>query len=85
VLNVLGVGTLIIGLLVPSNDEGLKLDSGTAASSPFVIAIKRAGIKGLPSVRNGCFCPIRPSVQLNFGCTGHQRVFIDVSMVSCVQ
>lgn len=43
-------GTFIIGLLVPSNDPGLKLDSGDAGSSPFVIAISRAGIKGLPSV-----------------------------------
>jgi len=47
-------GTFIIGLLVPSNDPGLNLNSGDAASSPFVIAIKRAGIKGLPSVINAC-------------------------------
>jgi amino acid transporter len=45
-------GTTIIGLLVPSNDPDLNLKSGDAASSPFVIAIKRAGIKGLPSVIN---------------------------------
>jgi len=46
------LGTLVIGLLVPSNDPGLDLKEGkgTAAASPFVIAIKRAGIKGLPSV-----------------------------------
>ena len=43
-------GVIIIGLLVPSNDPGLNLSDGTAASSPFVIAIKRAGIKVLPSV-----------------------------------
>lgn len=40
------------GLLVPSNDPGLNLGDGTAASSPFVIAIVRSGIKGLPSVIN---------------------------------
>jgi amino acid transporter len=40
----------VIGLLVPSNDPDLNLQSGNAAASPFVIAIKRAGIKGLPSV-----------------------------------
>ncbi|QRV83617.1 amino acid permease [Ceratobasidium sp. AG-Ba] len=45
-------GTLIIGLLVPSNHPGLDLADGTAAASPFVIAIKTAGIKGLPSVIN---------------------------------
>ncbi|KAJ7499235.1 amino acid permease [Mycena latifolia] len=47
-------GVTIIGLLVPSSDEGLKLGSGTAAASPFVIAIKRSGIKSLPSIINAC-------------------------------
>ncbi|KAG2123525.1 hypothetical protein BD769DRAFT_1332567, partial [Suillus cothurnatus] len=42
-------GTLIIGLLVPSNNPLLQLNSGTA-QSPFVIAIETAGIKPLPSV-----------------------------------
>lgn len=41
-----------MGLLVPSNSEGLDLLGSTAAKSPFVIAIKAAGIKGLPSVIN---------------------------------
>ncbi|KZT06916.1 amino acid permease [Laetiporus sulphureus 93-53] len=45
-------GVIIIGLLVPSNNEYLSLSSSTAAKSPFVIAIKTAGIKGLPSVIN---------------------------------
>ncbi|QRW12299.1 amino acid permease [Ceratobasidium sp. AG-Ba] len=45
-------GTLVIGLLVPSNNPDLDLADGTAAASPFVIAIKTAGIKGLPSVIN---------------------------------
>ncbi|KAJ7367981.1 amino acid permease [Mycena albidolilacea] len=47
-------GVIIIGLLVPSNDKGLNLSSGTAASSPFVIAIQRSGIKALPSIINAC-------------------------------
>ncbi|KAJ6539054.1 amino acid permease-domain-containing protein [Mycena capillaripes] len=50
-------GVIIIGLLVPSNDDGLNLSSGTAgtaASSPFVIAIQRSGIKTLPSIINAC-------------------------------
>ncbi|KAK0465379.1 amino acid permease [Desarmillaria tabescens] len=45
-------GTAVIGLLVPSTDSRLNLSDGTAASSPFVIAIKNAGIGGLPSVIN---------------------------------
>ncbi|WVW84490.1 hypothetical protein I302_106524 [Kwoniella bestiolae CBS 10118] len=47
-------GTFIIGLLVPSNDKGLALNSGTALASPFVIAIRRAGIPALPSIINAC-------------------------------
>ena len=43
-------GVTVVGLLVPSTDPGLKLGSGTAAASPFVIAIKRSGIKFLPGV-----------------------------------
>ncbi|KAJ7638578.1 amino acid permease [Roridomyces roridus] len=47
-------GVIIIGLLVPSNEGELNLSSGTAASSPFVIAIQRSGIKALPSIINAC-------------------------------
>ncbi|KAH8924825.1 amino acid permease [Atractiella rhizophila] len=49
------LGVFIIGLLCPSNDQnlpGVAKGQSTAANSPFVIAIKRAGIKGLPSVIN---------------------------------
>ncbi|KAG1831654.1 amino acid permease/ SLC12A domain-containing protein, partial [Suillus subalutaceus] len=46
-------GTLVIGLLVPSNNPLLQLNSGTA-QSPFVIAIETAGIKSLPSIVNAC-------------------------------
>ncbi|OCB84510.1 amino acid permease [Sanghuangporus baumii] len=45
-------GTFIIGLLVPSSNESLNLEDSTAAKSPFVIAIKTAGISGLPHVIN---------------------------------
>ncbi|KAK7061449.1 lysine-specific permease [Favolaschia claudopus] len=47
-------GVIIIGLLVPSNEPGLNLNSDNAAGSPFVIAIKRSGIKALPSLINAC-------------------------------
>ncbi|ELU44206.1 amino acid transporter [Rhizoctonia solani AG-1 IA] len=47
------LGIFIIGLLVPYNSDELLNNSGSDASaSPFVIAIKTAGIKGLPSVIN---------------------------------
>ncbi|KAK7465744.1 hypothetical protein VKT23_005716 [Stygiomarasmius scandens] len=51
-------GTIIIGWLVPYTDDRLNLASGDAASSPFVIAIENAGIKGLPSVRIRSFMSI---------------------------
>ncbi|EPS97222.1 hypothetical protein FOMPIDRAFT_1032088 [Fomitopsis schrenkii] len=47
-------GVTIIGLLVPYTDDRLDLATGTAAASPFVIAIQMAGIKGLPSLINAC-------------------------------
>ncbi|KAI0321691.1 amino acid permease [Amylostereum chailletii] len=47
-------GVTVIGLLVPSNDALLNLNSSTAASSPFVIAIQRSGIKVLPDIINAC-------------------------------
>ncbi|KAF8559263.1 hypothetical protein OG21DRAFT_1503168 [Imleria badia] len=47
------LGTLVIGLLVPSTNSQLVINSGTAAS-PFVIAIETAGIKSLPSIINAC-------------------------------
>jgi amino acid transporter len=48
------LGTFIIGLLVSSDDKRLGNSSGTAASSPFVIAIEDAGIPVLPSIINAC-------------------------------
>ncbi|OBZ70521.1 Dicarboxylic amino acid permease [Grifola frondosa] len=47
-------GVAIIGLLVPFTDPRLNLTDGTAAASPFVIAIQNAGIKALPSIINAC-------------------------------
>jgi len=47
-------GVSIIGLLVPFTDPDLSLATSNAAKSPFVIAIKHAGIKSLPSIINAC-------------------------------
>lgn len=50
ILQILGI--LMIGMLVAYNDESLLSLQGnnTAASSPFVIAITRSGIKGMLAV-----------------------------------
>ena len=52
VLVVYLLGILITGMLVPYNDPELLNGSGTAAQSPYVIAIRRAGIHTLPSIIN---------------------------------
>lgn len=46
------LGTLAISVICPSDAPDLSFKSKTATKSPFVIAIKAAGIKGLPSVIN---------------------------------
>lgn len=46
-------GTFVIGLIVPSDLAELRLGSGIG-KSPWVLAIKRAGIPALPSLINAC-------------------------------
>lgn len=47
------ISLTLVGLLVPYNDPRLLgSSSADASASPFVISIKNAGIKGLPSVFN---------------------------------
>ena len=46
------LGILIIGMLVPYDNDQLLQDNGTAASSPFVIAFNLAGIKVFPHIIN---------------------------------
>lgn len=42
-----GFGSFIIGVIVPSDDDGLLSPESNASASPFVIGIQRAGIGGL--------------------------------------
>jgi amino acid transporter len=46
------VSLTIIGLLVPYNDPRLIGNGGGAEASPFVIAVRNAGIKVFPSIMN---------------------------------
>ncbi|GEQ66657.1 hypothetical protein JCM33374_g320 [Metschnikowia sp. JCM 33374] len=46
------VSLILVGMLVPYNSPELQASDGTARYSPFVIAIRNAGIAGLPSVMN---------------------------------
>ncbi|KAI0023347.1 proline-specific permease [Xylariomycetidae sp. FL0641] len=47
-----GLGSLVIGVIVPNDDSHLLSKSSNAAASPFVIGIQRAGIHGLNHVIN---------------------------------
>lgn len=74
-------GVTIIGLLVPYTDDRLDLATGTAAASPFVIAIQMAGIKGLPSVC-GLFVPPATMMLIRGGLRpAHQRVYPHLGVV----
>jgi amino acid transporter len=47
------LGVLMFGMLVAHDDPALLQSSGTAAQSPFVIAMSHTGVKVLPHVVNG--------------------------------
>ncbi len=47
-----GLGSLIIGVIVPSDEERLLSGASNASASPFVLGIQRAGIRGLNHVIN---------------------------------
>lgn len=47
-------GALLIGLIVDPRNADLVSGTGNANSSPWVIAIKEAGIPALPSIVNAC-------------------------------
>jgi amino acid transporter len=46
------VTVFVMTLIMPSSDPNLRLGTGTAASSLFVLAFTRVGIRGLPHVIN---------------------------------
>ncbi|KAI0838447.1 proline-specific permease [Hypoxylon sp. FL0890] len=47
-----GLGSLVIGVIVPNDDKQLLSGDSNASASPYVIGIARAGIKGLNHVIN---------------------------------
>lgn len=72
-------GTLAIGVLVPYNDDHLlrAREEGApgAAQSPWVIAIDRAGIKGLPHIINAVILTSASSSANAFLYTGSRYLF----------
>jgi hypothetical protein len=68
----------IVGLLVSSKDPALTSSSGTANASPFVIAIKNAGIGGLPSVRDSTLIS---GLLTRLAGLGYQRGITDLGLV----
>ena len=73
------LGSLAIGVLVPYNDANLlsaqKNDAAGAARSPWVIAIDRAQIKGLPSVINAVILTSASSSANAFLYTGSRYLY----------
>ncbi|KAF3931684.1 hypothetical protein ABW19_dt0201870 [Dactylella cylindrospora] len=73
------LGTLAIGVLVPYNDENLlqaQADGAPgAAQSPWVIAIDRAGIKGLPHIINAVILTSASSSGNAFCYTGSRYLY----------
>ena len=58
------IGVFILGLIVPFNEPRLVTGTGNAASSAWVIAIQRSGIKALPHITNACFLSTLPTLPL---------------------
>ncbi|QPH05397.1 hypothetical protein C2857_003154 [Epichloe festucae Fl1] len=56
------LSVLLVGMIVPYNDERLAFankqssKSASASASPFVVAAAIAGVKGLPHIINACIC-----------------------------
>ncbi|PGH14580.1 hypothetical protein AJ79_02915 [Helicocarpus griseus UAMH5409] len=74
------LGSLAIGMLVPYNDENLLnaqegSKSSTAAASPWVIAVNRAGIKVLPSIINAVILTSASSSGNAFLYTGSRYLY----------
>ncbi|KAF4304137.1 Amino acid/polyamine transporter I [Botryosphaeria dothidea] len=69
------LGSLAIGVLVPSNDEHLLSGAATAARSPWVIAINRAGVPVLPHIINAVILTSASSSANAFLFTGSRYLF----------
>ena len=69
------LGSLAIGVLVPSDDPSLLSQKPGAARSPWVIAIYRAGIPVLPSIINAVILTSASSSANAFLYTGSRYLF----------
>lgn len=69
------LGTLAIGVCVPSDDDRLLSDKPGAAASPWVIAIYRSGIPVLPHIINAVILTSATSSANAFLFTGSRYLF----------
>lgn len=69
------LGSLAIGVTVPATDDRLLNGGAGAASSPWVIAIVRAGIPALPSIINAVILTSATSSGNAFLFTGSRYLF----------
>ncbi|KAJ3574029.1 hypothetical protein NP233_g2055 [Leucocoprinus birnbaumii] len=73
------LGILMIGMLVAYNDDALLQSTGTAAQSPFVIAMNRAGVEVFPHIINACVFSSAFSAG-NTGLFGASRVLYGLAL-----
>ncbi|MCJ1300671.1 hypothetical protein MMC08_003468 [Hypocenomyce scalaris] len=69
------LGSLAVGVLVPSNDPQLLNTSGTAAASPWVIAVNNAMVPALPSIINAVILTSASSSANAFLYTGSRYLY----------
>ncbi|KAI5919368.1 proline-specific permease [Camillea tinctor] len=74
-----GLGSLVIGVVVPNDDEHLLSGASNASASPFVIGIQRAGIRGLNHVINAAILTSAWSASNAF-CYSGSRVLYSMAL-----
>lgn len=74
-----GLGSLVIGVIVPNDDPQLLSGDSNASASPYVLGIARAGIKGLNHVINAAVLTSAWSAGNAF-CYSGSRVLYSMSL-----
>ncbi|KAI0595991.1 proline-specific permease [Biscogniauxia sp. FL1348] len=74
-----GLGSLVIGIVVPNDDGQLLSGESNASASPFVIGIQRAGIRGLNHVINAAILTSAWSASNAF-CYSGSRVLYSMAL-----
>ncbi|EEP80338.1 hypothetical protein UREG_05180 [Uncinocarpus reesii 1704] len=71
-----------IGILIPYTNKDLLSDASDASASPFVIAVKLAGVKTLPGLINGVLLTVVLSAA-NSNVYSGSRIVVGLAQVGC--